>query len=256
MIVSSSNPDVKDMHGLHLFHGDISNCSMRVRMALNEKGLPWVSHHIDLRKKENISDYYFAIHPKGLVPCLVDDGVVHIESNEIIDYLDKKFPEPRLRPADGEQERLMLELLQLAADLHLPAVKPFIYARKVAPLLAKSAEEQAKYDQIQTDTGLKDFHKKHAEGKQFGEDEVEKAIERLNAAFGRLEGMLSDGRPWLLGSSFTLADIAWSPLYFTLNGAGFDFTPFPNVIGWMKRLEARDSYRTGITDWCEDFAKI
>ena len=63
-------------------------------MTLNEKGLPWTSHHLDLKLKENISDEYFGINSNGLVPTLIDNGVVHIESNDIIDYLDETYPEP------------------------------------------------------------------------------------------------------------------------------------------------------------------
>jgi len=46
---------------------------MRVRMTLEEKGLDWTSHHLDLRKKENISDDYFGINPNGLVPVMGDN---------------------------------------------------------------------------------------------------------------------------------------------------------------------------------------
>ena len=79
MIVNPTNKSVAKLEGLHLFHADMSNCSMRVRMALTEKDLPWTSHHLDLRKKEAVTPEYFGIHPKGLVPTLVHDGVVHIE---------------------------------------------------------------------------------------------------------------------------------------------------------------------------------
>ena len=79
MIVTPTNNSVTALEGLHLFHADISNCSMRVRMVLAEKELPWTSHHLDLRKKETVTPEYFGIHPKGLVPTLVHNGVVHIE---------------------------------------------------------------------------------------------------------------------------------------------------------------------------------
>ena len=85
MIVTPTNKGVTELAGLHLYHADMSNCSMRVRMTLEEKNLPWTSHHLDLRKKEAVTPEYFGIHPKGLVPTLVHDGVVHIESNEIIE---------------------------------------------------------------------------------------------------------------------------------------------------------------------------
>ena len=91
MIVTATNNSVTELKGLHLYHADMSNCSMRVRMVLKEKNLPWTSHHLDLRKKEAVTPEYFGIHPKGLVPALVHDGVVHIESNDIIEYLDDTF---------------------------------------------------------------------------------------------------------------------------------------------------------------------
>ena len=53
VIITPKNKSVEAYEGLHLFHGNISNCSMRVRMTLIEKGLSWTSHHIDLKKKEN-----------------------------------------------------------------------------------------------------------------------------------------------------------------------------------------------------------
>ena len=35
--------------------------------------------------------WFLGINPRGLVPVLVHDGAVHIESNDIIQYLDKKY---------------------------------------------------------------------------------------------------------------------------------------------------------------------
>jgi len=98
-VVTPTNKEVLDLKGLHLFHAGVSNCSMRVRLTLEEKKLPWVSHHIDLFKKENLTPDYFSINPKGLVPVLVEDGVVITESDDIIDHLDRKFPVPTLRPS-------------------------------------------------------------------------------------------------------------------------------------------------------------
>ena len=138
VIVNPKNKSVESLEGIHLYHGAISNCSMRVRMALVEKGLQWTSHHIDLKKKENITDEYFGINPNGLVPTLVDNGVVHIESNDIIDYIDQEYPKPSLRETKSESE--MLDWLKLAASLHVPAVKPYVYATMIQKKVKKTAE--------------------------------------------------------------------------------------------------------------------
>ena len=157
MIVTPTNKSVTELDGLHLYHADMSNCSMRVRMTLEEKNLPWTSHHLDLRKKEAVTPEYFGIHPKGLVPTLVHDGVVHIESNEIIEYLDETFPDPPLQPESPEERNEMREWLRTATEIHVPAVKTLIYTRKIGKVLRKNEAEDAKYRSLQRDPELLAF---------------------------------------------------------------------------------------------------
>lgn len=252
VVIVPTNKSVEAFEGLHLYHGAISNCSMRVRMTLIEKGLDWESHHIDLKKKENITDEYFGINPNGLVPTLIDNGVVHIESNDIIDYLDETYPEPSLRAADNDE---MMEWLHLAAAIHVPACKPYVYATKIAAKIKKTEEEQAKYDALQQNKELKEFHSKHAGDKQFSTSEFDKAKAILNACFTKLEVTL-EGRDWIMGDQFTLADISWIPLYFVLYGCGFPFDRYPNVQRWAAAFEAKESYQQGVLKWCPDFSKV
>jgi hypothetical protein len=47
-LFESANPEVKTLKGLHLYHFALSNCSQRVRIALEEKGLEWISRHVGL----------------------------------------------------------------------------------------------------------------------------------------------------------------------------------------------------------------
>ena len=252
-IVVPTNKSVESLKGLHLYHGAISNCSMRVRMTLAEKGLDWTSHHLDLKKKENISDDYFGINPKGLVPTLVDNGVVHVESNEIIDYLDQTYPEPSLRSKDNEAE--MLEWLSLATSMHVPAVKPYVYATMIQKKVQKTAEEEQKYQQLQTNTELKDFHAKHAGGNAFGDEDVERAKAKLEECFSKLDSTL-EGKKWIMGEQFTLADISWIPLHFVLIGCGYPFEKYKNITRWANAFVDRDCYQEGIIKWCPDFSKV
>ena len=252
-VIVPADKSVETLTGIHLYHGGISNCSMRVRMTLIEKGLAWTGHHLDLKLKENISDEYFGINPNGLVPTLIDVGVVHIESNDIIDYLDRTYPEPSLRLAGDEDG--MLEWLRLAASIHVPAVKPYVYATKMQKKLKKTAEEQRKYDELQTNRELREFHAKHAGGSQFGDRDVASARELLETCFARLETALEDGE-WIMGDRFTLADISWIPTHFVLDGCGYPFRDYPNVSRWAAAHRDRESFRDGILKWCPDFAKV
>lgn len=253
VVVVPTNKSVESLEGLHLYHGDISNCSMRVRMTLEEKGLDWTSHHLSLKKKENISDDYFGINPNGLVPTLVHDGVVHIESNDIIDYLDETFPEPSLRSARDEAE--MLDWLKLAASIHVPAVKPYVYATKMQKKIKKTADEEKKYAELQSNEELKEFHSKHAGSKQFGESDIADAKRILEDCFTKLENTLK-GRKWIMGDEFSLADISWIPLHFVLIGCGYPFDKYPEISRWAEAIGERPSFREGILKWCGDFAQV
>src|ERR1700727_3009009 len=76
--------------------------------------LAWKGIHV---LHGTMTPWYLGINPRGLVPVLVDDGAVHIESNDIITYLEKKFPQPQLIPAGYEHE--VAKLLRHEDDLHL-----------------------------------------------------------------------------------------------------------------------------------------
>jgi len=122
-IIEARDPSLKDLSGLHLWHGELSSCSQRVRITLAEKGLEWVSHIISIPDNEHATPEYQAINPKGLVPAFIDNGTLLIESCDIIDYLDQKYPDPPLRPADPAGEATMVDMLMVAdkaqADLKL-----------------------------------------------------------------------------------------------------------------------------------------
>ncbi len=252
MIVNPTNKSVTKLEGLHLFHADMSNCSMRVRMALAEKDLPWTSHHLDLRKKEAVTPEYFGIHPKGLVPALVHDGVVHIESNEIIEYLDERFPDPPLQPESPEERKEMGDWLRTATEIHVPAVKTLIYTRKIGKVLRKNETEDAQYRALQRDPELLAFHSTATSGSGLPKEKVDAAERRLLDLFGKAESEL-DQHEWLVGDRFSLADIAWVPLHFTLVGVDFPFERFPRVSAWADAIRERPSFQEGILRWCAKF---
>lgn len=246
-VVTSNSPEVAKLKGLHLYHGGMSNCSMRVRMTLEEKGLAWTSHHIDLRKAENATPEYFAIHPKGLVPALVHDGVVIIESTDIIDYLDERYPEPPLRPADTEARRKMHEWMRLAADNHI-SVKTYMFANQIGKRLAKSPEALAEYLRLQTNDELREFHEENSSPEGLSPERLAKATRILEDCFKRLDDTLAD-HEWLAGDAFSLADITWLPLYVTLNNANFPFDAYPNVLRWKDAVRARPSFQKAVVEW-------
>ena len=81
-----------------LHHGWRSSASRRVRLCLEEKGLQYEGHVVDMAEMEHHSPDYLKINPLGVIPTLIHDGKPLHESGTICEYLDETFPDPPLRP--------------------------------------------------------------------------------------------------------------------------------------------------------------
>lgn len=97
-----------------------SSASYRLRIALNLKGLAPEQAFVHLRRGEQRAPDYLALNPEGLVPALVtDDGQVLTQSLAIIEWLDERFPLPRLLPEDADgRARVRAIALAIACDIH------------------------------------------------------------------------------------------------------------------------------------------
>jgi glutathione S-transferase len=76
-----------------LYNAPQSTCSQRVRFVLNAKGLAFEEKKLDLLAGDQLKPEYLALNPNGVVPTLVHDGEIVIDSSVIIEYLDEVAPE-------------------------------------------------------------------------------------------------------------------------------------------------------------------
>ena len=96
-----------------------SSAAYRVRIALNLKGIAYQAVQVDLVVGDQRGVDYRALNPLGLIPLLEIDGHRLSQSLAIIDYLDARFPQPPLLPADPAARAHMLALaLTIAAEVH------------------------------------------------------------------------------------------------------------------------------------------
>lgn len=241
--------EVLDWKGLHVFHMALSSCSQKLRIFLALKGLDWESHEIDLMHNENLSEWFLGINPRGLLPVLVDDGDVHIESNDIISYLEKKYPEPKLIPAGMEDQ--VDALLKHENDLHL-ALRSlsfrFVFNPPGPP---KSPEELERYAKAGSGTvgGKKDAHKdveigfwKTIASVGITDDVATASANEFRKAFGELDERLK-ANPYLLGDKLSVLDIAW---FIYANRLVLAYYPLarlhPRLGAWYSKLAARPEF--------------
>src|SRR5262249_48940973 len=92
---------------LELYHNNISVCAQKVRIVLAEKNQPRTNHHLSLAKGEQLTPEFKRMTPRGVVPVLVHDGNVIVESRVICSYLDDVFPEPPLTPKNAVERAPM-----------------------------------------------------------------------------------------------------------------------------------------------------
>src|SRR5262249_20709032 len=152
---------------------------------------------------------------RGLVPVLIHDGAVHIESNDIIQYLEKVFPTPKLIPTGHENE--VAALLKHEDDLHLDLRTlsfRFVFAPPGPP---KSADALTSYAENGTGTvgGLKDREKEiqlafwqRAAKEGFTDERARASAQKFRAEFDALDKRLAT-QPYLMADEISVLDIAW-----------------------------------------------
>ena len=241
--------EVLEWKGVHLFHFPGSSCSQKTRIFLNLKDIAWESHIIDLSEQEQFSPWYLGINPRGLVPTLVLNGVVHIESNDIIRLLDGAFPEKRLIP-DGFEDQVG-ELLRHEDDLHLDLRTLSFRFTKPAGKAPKSAEDLKNYRAGGSGTveGRKDPNKEREIG--FWEKVLHEGItdEAVRISAGRFHEALTEQdeklavNRFLLGESLSVLDIAWFVYVNRLVRCGYPLARLhPNVNAWFRSLRDRPEF--------------
>jgi maleylacetoacetate isomerase len=96
-----------------------SSAGYRVRIALNLKGIAYERREVKLLEHQQHAPEHLARNPQGLVPALEADGMVLTQSLAIIDWLDARYPEPRLIPVEPEaRARALTQAMVVGMDIH------------------------------------------------------------------------------------------------------------------------------------------
>lgn len=233
-----------------LYHNDMSVCGAKVRMALAEKGVDYQGIHLNLRAGDAQQSAYVKLNPNQVVPTLVHDGVVVIESNIICEYIDDAWPAPPLRPsASAARARMRLWMKRLDDGMHAATgIVSTCVAFRYQHLARSTANFEAwlsnmidparrERSRVCVEMGM--------EAPQFAA-----ALRSFDRLFAEFERALQEA-PWLAGTQFSLADVAYAPYLARLAHLGLDdmILRRPQVSAWARRLAARPSCATGIVAW-------
>ncbi len=246
-LYASDHPDVPGMEGLHLFHFMLSNCSQRARLGLEEKGLEWTSHHVNLPGNEHVTSDYQRINPNGVVPTLVHDGQVVLDSNDILAYLEHHFPEPPLRPADAAA-RAAMDRRIAASSAFQPTIKVLSHELLFRPFRKVGEEEVALYEAQHNDKALVGFLRDYAESGPAWQARVERGRRELTTTLEELESALGESL-WLSGDAYGLADISWVVNANRLIQAQVDLAKWPRFQDWARRAMQRPAFDRAVASY-------
>ena len=96
-----------------------SGTSHRLRIAMNIKGVSAEYIAVDLRVEAHLKKAFKSLNPQGLVPALVMDDKVLIQSPAIIEWLEETYPTPALLPKDAhDRAHVRAMAAMVGCDIH------------------------------------------------------------------------------------------------------------------------------------------
>jgi glutathione S-transferase len=258
------------LEGLHLFHFDGAPCAQRVRFALGEKGLArgreekfasveasavksdpgrWVSRIVSLVKKDHMTSAYAEIHPNMVVPALVHNGNLYLESMDIIEYLDDAFGGTPLIPKNPELRAATMSRVEQAKRLHrsLRYVTFHWGLGRLAMLKPNERRQLATLAQNGDDgENLVTFYEGYSK-RTIPESTFNDHLARLHSAFCELNAELEDGRQFLMSDELSIADAFWSMKILRLLECGYPVeTHHPLLHAWYLRIYQRPSFQNEV----------
>jgi glutathione S-transferase len=229
---------------LYLYHGTTSVCAIKVRLALSEKGLPWQGEILHLQRGDQLRPQYLKINPNAVVPTLVHDGRVIIESTIIIEYLDEAFATPALMPSDPYQ-RSVARLWMKKIDDYLHATCSTVtFAIAFRQYLLKQTPDELEAHFAAMPDPVRRERQRLSVARGVEAPHVAPALRNYDKYIGEMEEALAWSR-YLAGDRYSLADVAATPYLNRAEMLGMEGLwkgRRPRVTDWLARVRQRPSY--------------
>lgn len=233
-----------------LYDNDFSTCAQKVRITLNEKMLEWETQWLDLRAGDQLRPDYLALNRSGVVPTLLLDDLVLVESTLILEFLEERFPFPKLMPVSpGDRYAVRRWMLRLDAGLHgsIGALSIGIAFRH--EILAKGPGGVEAHLAAIPDP-LRRQRWRNAIDKGTDDAAFRQALVAWLQTLDLIEARLTEGT-WLAGDEMSLADISYAPYVSRLEAlgilAGWDRSG-SRTGAWFDRMKSRASYTAAMDD--------
>jgi glutathione S-transferase len=209
---------------LTVYGGAISPFVRKVRVMLAEKGLEYSLEQVS---PFNPPPEFLAISPLKRIPVLRDtdrpEPNTLPDSSIICDYIEHKYPSPALYPADPFERAKALWYEEYADSAVAQCVGSGLFFERIVKKMMRGQTDEATVQKTLT--------------------------EKLPPILDHLEAEI-DGKQFLAGGAFSIADISVGTMIVNFNHAGeeIDAARWPKLAAYIGRVHARPSFKTLIDE--------
>jgi glutathione S-transferase len=237
---------------LELYHNINSVCAQKVRIALAEKGQSVKEHLLTLQGDQN-DPAYMKLNPNGVVPTLVHDGKVIVESSLILYYIDDALPDPPLMPKSPVARHRVRLYNKLIDEYMHNACTIMTFATAFRPRFLKMSREQWLAEINKAPLKRRAEYKRSVVEHGLDSEFVADALAQHQKM---ISWMAEDLRhsPYLAGDAFSNADCAVIPyiLRLELLKLGAMYQHESAVTDWWGRVRERPSVKSTIFERMAD----
>ena len=229
---------------IELYNAPQSTCSQRVRYVLNTKGIAFDEHKLDLFSGDQLKPDYLRLNPNGVVPTLIHDGKIIIDSAVITEYLDEVFSHRSpLVPKDAAARATMRSMMRFIDEVPTPAIRIPSYNLAFLPHFQSMSEDA--FQALADSKPLRREFLMRMGRTGFPKADMDEALGRLKRGVERMASWIEEsGGPWLMGEELTLADIAVMPVIVRMDDVNLDdaWDDAPAVARWLEAIRATDPF--------------
>ena len=231
---------------LTLYDDRLSPHARRIRILLREKSLGWQTVDVPLWRLAHKAPGYLAINPNGEVPAMRHGERVIYDSQLIAEYVDRIYIGNPLYPDDAYRLAQVRMWLALEAGTH-KEFRPLFYLAVIRPALQAAGVREDDLDAAVA-PGVHPSHVEFLRQTLRGTPRFDSgeamAREIIRKKVDLLERHLK-GHAFLVGDTYSMADIAWFTRIDLLPqlGVALAVQRYPNLTRWHQRIAVRPSTR-------------
>ncbi|WP_374572217.1 glutathione S-transferase family protein [Phenylobacterium sp.] len=223
---------------LKLYHFNEAICGAKVRLTLAEKGVEYVEEIVS--RDALVQPEYLHLNPNGVVPTLLHDDLVLIESSVIMNYIEDEFSGSKLRPGAARDRAAMNMWMKLVDEVYHPALGALTYALAARRRYLSMSPEAREASYATIPDPVRRKRRRDVVENGLEASQIPDAMKALGGMLNRLEATNSS-QPWLAGEEYSLADAAMTPIVNRIAWFGL-LEDAPAAAAWFDRVRARPSY--------------